>query len=174
MGRFILSVAGLCLVASVMSANPVAAQQVTPITATTPKPLDLLTYQNRAFEAYTKALAEKKYTLLLFSRAHRINAFGQKMEKNLGHPDLAIYSPFFVAALIDEDKDVGGKHLASALNIQRYPTVIILKTDMDRLHVVGRIEGVFGVDDIDRVLRESLKETRAKSDARGQDHRKLR
>ena len=127
-----------------------------PVTAMPPKPLDLKTYRNRAFDAYSKALAEGKYTLLLFSYDHKINGFARRMEKKLTDPYLAIYSAYFIAA-ITEDRDEGGRQLAAALNIHRYPTVIVLKTDMDRLHVVGRIEGVFDVKAIDKVLRESLK-----------------
>ncbi|MCA9214646.1 MAG: hypothetical protein KDB27_16350 [Planctomycetales bacterium] len=132
------------------------------ITAQPPKPMDLTTYENRAFDAYTQALADGKYTLLLFSKHHHVNGFAKTMHQRLEDPELAIYSAYFVAALVDEARDEGGEKLAKALDIQRYPTVIVLKTHMDKLHVVGRIEGVFNTDDIDSVLRESLMDPNVK------------
>jgi hypothetical protein len=47
----------------------------------------------------------------------------------------------------------GGKKLAKASSVLRFPTMVVLTPDMDRLHVVGCTEGELSTAQVDGVLR---------------------
>lgn len=112
--------------------------------------------QNRAFDAYSQALADHQPTIILFSA--RPCGFCKTMLDRFSCPALVRYAGSIEFAVAFRGEDEGGDHLAAALNVQRYPTTVMLETDMDRLHVIGRIEGVFPADDIDGVIQEGYKE----------------
>ena len=120
------------------------------------EPINFSKFENRAFDAYSQALADGKHTMVLFSA--RPCGFCKTMKDNLSSPELAKYSDDFVASVSYRGEDEGGDHLAAAVNVIRYPTMVIFKTDMDKLHVVGRVEGVFKPEEISKVLDEALKE----------------
>ncbi|WP_136660472.1 thioredoxin family protein [Nitratireductor sp. XY-223] len=113
-------------------------------------------YDNRTFEAYADALAEGKPTFIFFSADQC--GFCLTMLERFRCPAIARYAGFMKFGTAWREKDEGGDQLASALNVERYPTTVIFKTDMDKLHVIGRIEGVFPAHDIDRVIQEAFKE----------------
>ncbi len=113
-------------------------------------------YINRAFDAYTDALAENKPTFLFFT-AQQCGFCLTQMEQ-FRCPAIVRYAGFMKFGLAWRHEDDGGDRLAAALNVQRYPTTLILKTDMDRLHVIGRIEGVFTAKDIDGVIQEAFRD----------------
>lgn len=108
---------------------------------------------NDAFGAYTRALNDNQPTVLLFIA--RPCGFCVTMAQKFRCPAIVRYAGFMEFALTYRGEDEGGDRLATALNIQRYPTTIILQTHPDKLHVVGRIEGVFHADEINEVIQES-------------------
>ena len=120
------------------------------------KGLQIHWWINRVFDAYSSALARNRPTLVLFSA--RPCGFCKTMADKFRCPALARYAGEIEFAITYRTEDDGGDHLAAAFNVQRYPTTIMLRTDMDRLHVVGRIEGVFSAKEIDRVIAEGFKE----------------
>lgn len=110
---------------------------------------------NQAFDTYTEALAGNVPTFLFFSA--RPCGFCLTMFEKFRCPAIVRYAGAMGFGVTYRGEDDGGDHLAAALNIQRYPTTIILQTDMDKLHVIGRIEGVFHADEIDHVIQEAFK-----------------
>jgi hypothetical protein len=110
---------------------------------------------NEAFDTYTEALASNVPTFLFFSA--RPCGFCLTMFEKFRCPAIVRYAGSMGFGVTYRGEDEGGDHLAAALNIQRFPTTIILKTDMDKLHVIGRIEGVFHADEIDHVIQEAFK-----------------
>ena len=112
-------------------------------------------YINRTFDAYTDALAESKPTVVFFTA--RQCGFCLTQLQRFRCPAIVRYagSMNFGVAWRDEDED--GDQLAETLNVQRYPTVVILKSDEDRPNVIGRIEGVFPADDVDRVIQQAFR-----------------
>ena len=120
------------------------------------EPLDLKTYENDSFGAYSKALDEGKYTAILFKTD--LCVFCKNLEKNMGDASLGKYADKMIASVTDGDKDKGARQLEEALGVVRYPTLVILKTNPDNIHVAGRIEGEVPVAEIDRVFSEATKE----------------
>ncbi len=112
-------------------------------------------YINRTFDAYGEALAESKPTVVFFTA--RQCGFCLTQLQRFRCPAIVRYAGSMNFGTAWRGEDDGGDHLAEALNVQRYPTVVILKSDEDRLHVIGRIEGVFPADDIDRVIQEAFR-----------------
>jgi len=110
---------------------------------------------NKAFDTYSDALAKKVPTFLFFSA--RPCGFCLTMFQKFRCPAIARYAGFMEFGVTYRGEDEGGDHLAAALNIQRFPTTIILKSDMDKLHVIGRIEGIFNADEIDHVMQEAYR-----------------
>lgn len=111
---------------------------------------------NQAFDAYTQALADHRPTMVLFSA--RPCGFCKTMAEKFQCPALVRYAGEMEFAITFRHEDEGGDHLAAALNVQRYPTTVMLLTDMDKLHVVGRIEGVFSAPEIGNVIAEGFKD----------------
>ena len=110
---------------------------------------------NRTFDAYTDALKKDRPTLIFFTAQQC--GFCLTLLRRFRCPAIVRYAGFmnFAAAWREEDK--GGDQLGEALNIQRYPAIIILKTDMDRLHVIARIEGIHPANEIDQVIQEAFR-----------------
>jgi hypothetical protein len=110
---------------------------------------------DRAFDAYTEALANGRPTLIIFSA--RPCGFCKTMEDKFRCPALVRYAGEMEFAITRRNEDPGGDHLAAALDVVRCPTLIMLRTHLDKLHVVGRIEVVFSAEEIDRVIAEGFK-----------------
>jgi hypothetical protein len=110
---------------------------------------------NQAFDTYSEALANNVPTFLYFSA--RPCGFCLTMFEEFRCPAVVRYAGFMEFGVSYRGEDDGGDHLAAALNIQRFPTAIILETDLDKLHVIGRIEGVFHADEIDDVIQEAFR-----------------
>lgn len=111
---------------------------------------------NRAFDAYSDALAKDRPTFIFFTA--RPCGFCFTMFRRFRCPAIVRYAGVMNFNASWRKEDEGGDHLAAALNVQRYPTVVILKTHMDKLHVIGRIEGIFSAPKIDQVIQEALRE----------------
>jgi len=122
-----------------------------------PNPIDIDTYRNATVSAYSQALRDGKYTLVLFSKKHRLNGFAQRLAERIEDPVLAKYSDKVVFCLTDPGLDDGGRDLADALKVNAYPTLVVLKTDRDRIHVTGQMIGEHDLEAVDRFLRNSLK-----------------
>ncbi len=122
-----------------------------------PKLIETEIYRNNSFGAYSKALKESKYTVILF-RAGNLDPFSPRLFAKVHDPRLAQYSGRIRFSYTDEDLDEGAKQLVEALGVVRYPTLVVLKTNAENIHVAGRIEGEVTVDEIDRVFREAMKE----------------
>ncbi|MEZ6041881.1 MAG: hypothetical protein R3C20_15355 [Planctomycetaceae bacterium] len=134
-----------------------------------PDPIDINTYRNAAVSAYCQALRDGKYTLVLFSRNHRLNGFARRLAERIEDPVLAKYSDKVVFTLTDPYLDDGGRDLADAMKVNAYPTLVVLKTERDRIHVTGQMIGEHDLEQVDRFLRDSLKpaaETANKPEAR--------
>ena len=123
-----------------------------------PNPIDIDTYRNAAVSAYTRALREEKYTVVLFSKHHRMNGFALRLAERLRDERLAKYSDRLVVCLTDPDIDDGGRHLADALEVDAYPTLVVLKTNRDQIHVTGQMIGEHELEAIDKFLQDSMKE----------------
>ncbi|WP_425400391.1 hypothetical protein [Aeoliella sp.] len=121
-----------------------------------PAVIDVQVFRNRSFEAYKQALQDGKHTAILF-HAGGEDLFTPKMVNSLQSPLLAKYSNRLIVSVTNEKVDEGGKKLADAFKVVRYPTLVVLNTNRENLHVVGRIEGVIPVKEIDRVLSKSMK-----------------
>ncbi len=124
-----------------------------------PDPIDIETYRNATVKAYVQALVEGKYTLVLFSKHHRMNGFAQRLAERLGDASLAKYSDRVVMCLTDPDLDDGGRDLANALEVNAYPTLVVLKTNHDVIHLTGQMTGEHELEAIDKFLGDSMKET---------------
>ena len=114
---------------------------------------------NRTFDAYTQALAGHRPTIVFFNA--KPCGFCKTMAEKFRCPALVRYAGEMEFAMTYRGEDDGGDHLAAALNVQRFPTTVMFDTDLDRLHVIGRIEGVFSADEIGGVITEGFKEVAA-------------
>lgn len=119
--------------------------------------IDTETYRNQTVDAYGKALAEGKYTVVLFSKSHHLNRFAKNLVLKIADRRLAKYSDSIIFCLMDPtvDKDAQGLH--DALEVSAYPTLVILKTHRERIHVVGEVRGECELEQLDdlfyRVVR---------------------
>jgi len=118
--------------------------------------LDLVTFRDNSFGAYSHALEAKKYTVILFETD--LCVFCKNLAKNLADKDLAKYGDQVVVSVTDGDRDKGARQLEEALGVVRYPTMVVLKTNSDNIHVAGRIEGEVPVSEIDRVFSVALQD----------------
>lgn len=109
---------------------------------------------NDAFGAYTRAVEEKKAVVIVFDA--RPCSFCNNMLDQFRCPAVSRYAGRFVFSYSTRGEDEGGDKLASALNVQRFPTTVVLTPDENRLHVIGRIEGVFSPLEIHRVFEEAM------------------
>jgi len=123
-----------------------------------PNPIDTDTYRNAAVSAYSHALRDGKYTVVLFSKQHRLNGFALRLAERLRDESLAKYSDRLVMCLTDPDLDDGGRDLADALEVEAYPTLVVLKTNRDQIHVTGQMIGEHELEAIDKFLQDSMKE----------------
>ncbi len=120
------------------------------------KQLDLQTHRGNAHQAYTKALEEGKFTIILFDSEYC--GFCKNMITLLGSEVLAKYADRVVVSVTDGDIDKGARQLEEALGVVRYPTLVVLKTNNKNVHVAGRIEGEVPLSEIDRIIFEATKE----------------
>lgn len=120
------------------------------------KPLDLSEYKDNSFGAYSKALEEGKYTAILFETD--LCVFCENLKKNLSDKSLGKYSDKMIASITNGDRDEGARQLEEALGVVRYPTLVVLKTNSENIHVAGRIEGQVSVSEIDRVFKKATEE----------------
>ena len=116
--------------------------------------LDLTTYRDKSFDAYSKALEERKYTVILFETD--LCVFCKKLAANLEDPILAKYADQIVVSIAHDERDEGAQQLVEALGVVRFPTLVVLKTNSKNIHVSGRIEGEVTVAQIDRVFHKAL------------------
>ena len=94
-----------------------------------PNPIDTETYRNCVIKAYVQALQDGKYTLVLFSKHHRINPFAKRLAERLSDPSLAKYSDRVVFCLTDPGLDeggaarrsVGGQRLSHSRGVENQP-----------------------------------------------------
>jgi thiol-disulfide isomerase/thioredoxin len=118
--------------------------------------LDLKTFRGDSFGAYKHALANKKYTIILFD-TEPCN-FCKKLIKSLESEVLAKYADRVVVSITDSKSDKGARELEVALSVARYPTMVILKTSKDTIQVAGRVVGGVSPSDLDRVIGSATKE----------------
>ena len=84
--------------------------------------------------------------------------FCKNLAKNLADKGLAKYGDQVVVSVTDGDRDKGARQLEEALGVVRYPTMVVLKTNSENIHVAGRIEGEVPVSEIDRVFSVALQD----------------
>ena len=109
---------------------------------------------DQAFEAYMDAL-ENNRPLVLFFHATPCGFCTNQLDR-YRCPYIARHAGFLefgYTTFSGEYEDEGGGKLAAALSVQRFPTMVLLLPDPDRLHVIGRVEGEFGAADVDEVFR---------------------
>jgi len=109
-------------------------------------------YRDNSFGAYSQALKEGKYTAILFT-AGELDPFSPRLLAKIHDPKLSKYADRLRFSYANEDRDKGAKQLVEALGVIRYPTLVILKTNSENIHVAGRIEGEVTVAEVDRVFR---------------------
>jgi len=119
---------------------------------TWPEQLDLETYRGNSFGAYEAALKDGKYTMILFETEYC--GFCKRLAENLADERFVKYSDRVVVSISDGDEDEGARQLEEALGVVRYPTLVILRTNNENIHVTGRIEGEVTPEQIERVVKE--------------------
>ncbi|MEM9658527.1 MAG: hypothetical protein AAF961_09215 [Planctomycetota bacterium] len=122
-----------------------------------PRLIESERFRNDSFGAYSTALEEGKYAVILF-HVGKYDPFSRKLLAKMHDPRLAKYSDRLRFSYTDEDRDEGAKQLVEALGVVRYPTLVVLRTNSENLHVAGRIEGEVSVSEIDRVLGIAMKQ----------------
>ena len=122
--------------------------------------LDLRRFRHNSFPAYQHALANKKYTVILF--ATELCVFCKNLAKLLRDKRLAKYADRIVVSITDSRFDEGARQLEEALGVVRFPTLVVLKTNSKNIHVAGRIEGEVPVKEIDRVFSIATRKPIAK------------
>ena len=125
--------------------------------ATTHNPIDTETYRNQVVKAYVKALKEKKYTLVLFSRSHHINPFAKRMVEKLKNPVLAEFSDQVVMCLCDPELDSSCEDLHTALEVNAYPSLFLIKTNREKIQVMVKIVGECETPVLNSVLTRELR-----------------
>ena len=110
--------------------------------------------RNDAFGAYTRAVEEKKAVVIVFDA--RPCSFCNDMLDRFRCPAVSRYAGRFVFSYSTRGEDEGGDKLASVLNVQRFPTTVVLTPEENRLHVIGRLEGVFSPLHIHQVFEEAM------------------
>ena len=128
--KTLLSIAATLLMLAATSTPRLCASQ-----SNSPAPIDTKTYENRSFAAYMSALSQGKYTVILF-HAGSYDGFSRRIVKKMQSPKFAKHADRVVFSVADEDIDKGAMQLAEALGVVRYPTLVILKTNI--LHVNPR------------------------------------
>jgi len=123
---------------------------------TWPTQLDLETYRGNSWGAYETALKDKKYTMILFETD--LCVFCKNLAENLADERFAKYSDRVVVAISDGEKDEGARQLVEALGVVRYPTLVILKTNNENIHVAGRMEGEVSKEEIERVMIKAMED----------------
>lgn len=121
------------------------------------KEFDTNIFRDRTFDAYMKALRENKYTLVLLSQEN--NGFAERMERKLKDPRLSQFVDQSILTVADPQRDSGAKQLQDALDVMAYPTLLVLNTDKDRIHLVGQISGEVEVNQIVDVLERSMNDS---------------
>ena len=124
--------------------------------------IDTLTFKNDSFGAYSRALKKKKHTAILF-HAGNLDPFSRRLLAKMNHPEIRKYSQRVVFSFTDADLDKGAEQLVEALGVVRYPTLVVLETNSQKIHVTGRIEGDVDVTELERVLRLATKTPIGKS-----------
>jgi len=117
--------------------------------------LDLTTYRDNSFGAHTEAMAGGKHTVILFSSDYC--GFCKNLAVILEDEILRKYGSDIVVSITDGERDLGARQLEEALGVVRYPTVVVLKPDPDRIVVAGRIEGEMPALEVDRIFYNALK-----------------
>lgn len=116
--------------------------------------IDLVTYENNAHDAHQKALSDSKYTVILFGS--ECCGFCVNMAAKLDDDIFDKYQAKMTVSITDSDHDPGARQLEEALEVVRYPTLLILETNNQNIHVAGRIEGEVPVKEIDRIFFEAM------------------
>lgn len=120
------------------------------------KRLRMKWFVDNAFDAYTEGV-NKKRAIILFFHATPCG-FCQRQLDRFRCPYIARHSGFLsmgYTVYSSGYKDSGGQKLAEKLKVKRYPTMVMLMPDADRLHVIGRVEGEFSAEEVDGVFRRA-------------------
>ena len=83
------------------------------------------------------------------------NAWNVKLKD----PRLSQFVDQSILTVADPQRDSGAKQLQDALDVMAYPTLLILNTDKDRIHLVGQISGEVEVGQIVDVLERSMNDS---------------
>ncbi|MCA9212023.1 MAG: hypothetical protein KDB27_03085 [Planctomycetales bacterium] len=121
-------------------------------------PIDTETYRNQVVKAYVKALKEKKYTLVLFSKSHNVNPFAKRMVEKLKNPVLAKYSDRVVMCLCDPELDSSSSELHQELNVKAYPALFLIKTNREKVDVKATVIGEVETTTLNEVLTNVLRQ----------------
>lgn len=124
--------------------------------APAPKPIE---FTNRLFDAYERAVAEKKPLIVEFSQesckwCKRLN------QETLDSPELRKYRDKGIWVRVDPMKDEDDKgnvaQLQKDLKIERFPAVVVLEVTPTTTRELGRIIGFFEAKDFANNLEQIL------------------
>jgi len=108
---------------------------------------------NDGLATYTSGV-DRKQAVALFFYADNCE-FCDRMLQRFSCPTLARYAGQVTFGFTTRGSDDGGDGLANALDVQRYPTMVLLMPDPNLLHVIGRVVGDFDVDTIAEVIDQA-------------------
>ncbi|MCA9167687.1 MAG: hypothetical protein KDB23_08465 [Planctomycetales bacterium] len=144
------------LAISVANEPPIASNSAIAITTVQHRPIDTETYRNQVVKAYVRALQEKKFTLVLFSKSHHLNPFAQNMMEKLKSPRLAEFADQVIMCMCDPELDSSCSELQAALKVTAYPSLFVIKTHREKIEVMAEIVGECELEFLERTLRTAL------------------
>jgi hypothetical protein len=115
-------------------------------------------FVERTFDAYSQGVADKRPIVIFF---HAIPCgFCQRQLDRFRCPFLARHAGFLefgytTYAGSGGYKDEGGRHLGEVFGVKKFPTMVVLMPDLDRLQLIGRVQGEFSAEQVDGLLRKA-------------------
>lgn len=147
--------------------NTNAERTEVPAERTTAEELKPIEFSNNLYASFQRAIAENRPLIVEFSQESC--EWCQKLNKEtMESPEMRALAERAIWVRVDplKDEDAHGNvaRLQSMLNIDRYPTTVVLNVSPTALSERGRVSGFFGPDEFSKRIEQALPQRNTATD----------